>query len=192
MSDRLKTISRLIGEDSYRRIYLKSKLNVLIPAQLRALRKQQDLTQADLALAADMKQSRISTIERPGATNFNLETLVRLASAMKVGIKVEFVPFSEVLRWDNSFSQDEFRVATIDQDSEFLEPGKIVSSINFNPEAQFTGIFTNVNDYGSTVEFSSDDFVWGTSATVSLNDMILSTPTPIIREDVPHVEATAA
>jgi hypothetical protein len=58
-------------------------------------------------------------METPGAVNFNLDTLVRVASALKVGLVVKFVPFSEMLRWENEFSQDSFNPVTIDRDSDF-------------------------------------------------------------------------
>src|SRR5208282_32327 len=68
---------------------------------------------------ADMKQSRISTMERPGATQFNVETLIRLASAFKLGLKVEFVSFSGLLRWENEFNSDSFNPLTIENDIDF-------------------------------------------------------------------------
>jgi transcriptional regulator with XRE-family HTH domain len=77
------------------------------------------MTQQALAQEVEMKQSRISAMERPG-TRFNIETLVRLASIFQVGLVVKFVSFSEMLKWENSFSQDEFNVQRIDSDAEFL------------------------------------------------------------------------
>jgi len=96
---------------------------VLIPSQIRALRlKTNDMTQKKLAELAGMAQPRISAMESPGETAFNIETLVRLAAAFKVGLKVEFVPFSEMLRWENDYSQDQFDVVRLDQDRAFLSP----------------------------------------------------------------------
>jgi transcriptional regulator with XRE-family HTH domain len=77
--------------------------------------------QSDLARAAQMQQSRVSMFETPGAANFTLETLARLAAVFKVGLVVDFVPFSEMLHWENSFSQDSFDVTKIDADREFIE-----------------------------------------------------------------------
>ncbi len=123
MSERSKLISRLLKNRASREAYIGAKLKVLIPSQIRALRlKSQAPRQEDLASAVEMKQSRISAMETPGAVNFNLETLVRLASAFKVGLVVKFVPFSEMLGWENEFSQDAFNVVPIDQDTEFLAP----------------------------------------------------------------------
>jgi hypothetical protein len=78
--------------------------------------------QQDLAKAADMKQSRISMMETPGAANMTLDTLSSVAAALRVGLIVKFVPFSEMLEWENGFSQDQFNVTKIDEDSQFLNP----------------------------------------------------------------------
>jgi transcriptional regulator with XRE-family HTH domain len=113
-------ISKLIKDRASREAYIGAKLKVLIPSQIRALRLRSNTPrQEDLANAAAMKQSRISAMETPGTVNFNLETLVRIASALKVGLTVKFVSFSEMLEWENGFSQDEFNPVTIDNDAEF-------------------------------------------------------------------------
>ena len=113
-------ISKLIKDRASREAYIGAKLKVLIPSQIRALRLRSNTPrQEDLANAAAMKQSRISAMETPGTVNFNLETLVRIASALKVGLIVKFVSFSEMLEWENGFSQDEFNPVTIDNDAEF-------------------------------------------------------------------------
>src|SRR5260370_41604063 len=101
MNERSKLINNLLSERDYRANYIRAKLDVLVPSQLRALRLRRDLTQPILAEQAGMKQSRISAMETPGRTNFNLETLVRLAATFKVGLVVKFVPFSAMLRWEN-------------------------------------------------------------------------------------------
>jgi transcriptional regulator with XRE-family HTH domain len=120
MSERSKAISRLLKSRDSREAYIGAKLKVLIPSQIRGLRlKSQTPRQEDLAKAAEMKQSRISAMETPGAVNFNLETLVRIAATLRVALIVKFVPFSEMLRWENEFNQDAFSPATIDSDPEF-------------------------------------------------------------------------
>jgi transcriptional regulator with XRE-family HTH domain len=119
---RSKTINRLVEERDYRTAYIRAKLDVLIPSQLRALRLRRELTQPVLAETAGMKQSRISAMETPGKVNFNLETLVRLAATFGVGLIVKFVPFSEMLRWENEYSQDVFDVVPLSKDDLFLKP----------------------------------------------------------------------
>lgn len=124
MNERSKRISRLKSDRQSRESYIKSKLGVLVPSQIRALRlKSSTPHQKDLAKVAGSHQSRVSKIERPGEANMTLEKLSWIASVHKVGLIVKFVPFSEMLRWENEFSQDEFSVTPIDQDVAFLNHG---------------------------------------------------------------------
>lgn len=60
-------------------------------------------------------------LETPGA-NVTVETLANLAAVFKVGLVVKFVPFSEMLQWENSFSQDSFNVLPLNEDRNFLSP----------------------------------------------------------------------
>jgi transcriptional regulator with XRE-family HTH domain len=100
-----------------------------VPSQIRALRMKSDTPrQSDLAEAARMHQSRISMLETAGA-NPTLGTLSAIAAALRVGLKVEFVPFSEMLAWENNFSQDQFVVATIDDDLPFLNPAAVTNDL---------------------------------------------------------------
>jgi transcriptional regulator with XRE-family HTH domain len=122
VNERSELICKLKDNTDSRASYIRGKLNVLIPAQLRALRLRRELKQAELASEAEMKQSRISAMECPGAVKFNIETLIRAAAALRVGLEVKFVPFSEMLRWENTFSQDNFDVTPIDDDKRFSEP----------------------------------------------------------------------
>ena len=107
---------------------MKSKLVVLVPSQVRALRMKSNMPrQKDLAVAAHLHQSRISMFETPGMANITLETLAKLAAAFKVGVIVKFVPLSHMLRWENEFSQDDFKVDKLDEDEAFLDPASVVT-----------------------------------------------------------------
>jgi transcriptional regulator with XRE-family HTH domain len=129
LRDRSQKISRLLRDADYRASYVRAKLAVLVPSQIRALRD--DWTQQELADIAKMKQSRISAIETPGAVNFNLETLVRLAAAFKVGLIVKFVSYSEMLDWENNYSQDQFAVTALPDDKRFLNPTSVQTAQQF-------------------------------------------------------------
>jgi transcriptional regulator with XRE-family HTH domain len=79
--------------------------------------------QRDLAREAQVQQSRISMFETPGAANITLETLAKIAAGLRVGVVVKFVPFHEMLHWENSFSPDAFDVTPrLEQDERFLNP----------------------------------------------------------------------
>jgi transcriptional regulator with XRE-family HTH domain len=119
MSEKSQLINKLKSSKKSRASYVRSLVSVNIASQTRALRRRQNMTQKKLADEAEMLQPRISVIERPGESQYTLETLIRLAAAFKVGLIVRFAPLSEMLRWENEFSQDTFDVATIEEDVEF-------------------------------------------------------------------------
>lgn len=123
MSDRSKRISSLLASLDSRASYVRSKLGVLVPSQIRSLRLKSNMPrQSDLAREAKMQQSRISMFETPGAANLTLDTLSHLAAAFKVGLIVKFAPFSEMLKWENEFDQDTFNVTKLNDDVKFLQP----------------------------------------------------------------------
>lgn len=129
MSERSSLISRLLSSVDIRAAYIKAKLGVLVPSQIRALRLSSDMPrQADLAKTARLHQSRISMFETPGAANMTIETLSRLAASFEVGLIVQFVPMSEMLRWENQFSQDSFQVTKLSKDDKFLVPESVPSA----------------------------------------------------------------
>jgi transcriptional regulator with XRE-family HTH domain len=195
MRDRSQLITKLSNSRQSRESYVRSKLNVLIPSQIRALRLRYPLKQTELAELADMKQSRISAVERPGQVQFNLDTLIRIAAALKVALKVEFVTFGEMLDWENGFSQDEFNKVTIDNDTRFLNPAVVfyplapraadtwvtIDAINAmnNPTVGLigpAGRTTASYSPGATVRSRGLEFFHSDAATVS-RDVPLRTPT---------------
>ena len=109
-----------IMNKQYRHGLVNAQIEVDLPLQIRALRKQLVGTQPELEKLTGMKQSRISAMEKPGGAHFTLETLRRLAEAFDVALVVRFAPFSELLDWSDRFSPDEFRVPSFEQ--EIREP----------------------------------------------------------------------
>jgi len=129
MNERSELISKLARSIDSRTAYVKAKLGVLVPSQIRSLRLHSDMPrQADLAKEAGLQQSRISMFETPGAANVTLETLARLAAAFRVGLIVKFVPFSEMLRWENSFSPS-YDVRRLEEDEDFFNAAAESASI---------------------------------------------------------------
>lgn len=122
MSSRSKTVSRLLNDKAAREAYLRAKLNQLIPSQIRGLRRREEWTQKQLGVNASMKQARISAMEKPGEVSYNVDTLIRLAAAFRVGLEIKFVPLSGMVQWERTFSQDAFEVNPIEKDISFLFP----------------------------------------------------------------------
>lgn len=127
MGERLDRISKLLKSQKSRASYIRSKLAVLVPAQIRAARLKSGNPpmpyQRDLAREAELHQSRISMFETPGAANITLDTLAKIAAGLRAGVIVKLVPFHEMLRWEDSFSPESFDVVPrLEQDRQFLSP----------------------------------------------------------------------
>lgn len=126
MSEQSERISKLLHNQESRASYISSKLAVLVPAQIRTLRLKSIEPpmpyQKDLAQESGMQQSRISMFETPGAANMTLETIAKIAAALRVGVVLKFVPFHDMLRWENSFSPDAFDVQRLQDDEDFIHP----------------------------------------------------------------------
>jgi transcriptional regulator with XRE-family HTH domain len=108
-------------DKDYRHGLIDAQIEIDLPFQIRALRKQRDLTQPQLADLAGMKQSRISKMEKVGGARFTLETLRRLAKALDVAVLVRFAPFGELVKWSNEFDPDSFAVPNFDAECQAIE-----------------------------------------------------------------------
>lgn len=105
-------------DKDYRHGLVSAQIEVDLPLQIRALRKQRELSQPQLADLADMKQSRISTMEKSGGARFTLETLRRLAKALDVALIVRFAPFGELVKWSRAFDPDAFSVPSFEAEQQ--------------------------------------------------------------------------
>src|SRR5260370_24240768 len=102
----------------YRHGLVNAQIEIDLPLQIRALRKQLVGTQPDMATLTGMKQPRISAMEKPGGAHFTLETLRRLAEAFDVALIVRFAPFTELLDWSGKFNADTFRVRSFAEEAQ--------------------------------------------------------------------------
>jgi transcriptional regulator with XRE-family HTH domain len=116
VSTKSKLIQKLRNRKDYREAFVASQISTGIPFQIRALRKQFNWSQKDLAEATQMLQPRICAMEQAGYGDFTLNTLKKLASAFDVGLLVRFAPFGELVNWADNFSPDTFSVPSSKED----------------------------------------------------------------------------
>ena len=115
----MSSISKLwrkLRNKAYRDGYTEAQLSIEVPFQIRALRKARGWTQAQLAERCGIPQARISHIEQPGRGPLSLRTLYRLSAAFDVGLLVQFVPFSELMRREATFDPETFHVPSFEED----------------------------------------------------------------------------
>ncbi len=116
MSTKSKLIRKLRKRKDYREAFVASQISAGIPFQIRALRKQFNWSQKNLAEATQMLQPRICAMEQAGYGDFTLNTLKKLASAFDVGLLVRFAPFGELINWADNFSPDTYSVPSSKDD----------------------------------------------------------------------------
>ena len=85
-----------LHDRDFRNQFFRTEREIDIPAQLKTLRKFRKMRQEDLAAKVGTKQSAISRIERSQESNWELETLVRLAEALDARLSVIIEPYEAV------------------------------------------------------------------------------------------------
>jgi transcriptional regulator with XRE-family HTH domain len=81
----------------FRHGYIDSFVDAGIATQIKVLREQRGITQAQLAAAAGMKQSQVCRLENSNNSSWQVRTLKRIAEAFDVALVVKFEAFGAVL-----------------------------------------------------------------------------------------------
>lgn len=94
----------LRGDREYAEEYAQSFLNAYIATQIKVIREQRKMTQAELGALIGTTQAGISRYEDVNYSSWSLRTLMRLARAFDVRLRVSFDPYGtlpdEVVRFD--------------------------------------------------------------------------------------------
>lgn len=121
-SVRLDLLNGLKTDPQYRHAWNLENVYVGVCFQIRALREQRKLSQAELGKAAKMAQERISILEDPNAdTKPTLNTLLRIADAFDVGLDVRFVPHKTVIERSTTTNMKQLEVPGFDDEVPELE-----------------------------------------------------------------------
>lgn len=115
----LERLRDLFQDPEYRHAYAESFTNTFIAAQLKANREKRQLLQSELATVADMKQSRISTIENVNYESWSVRTLRRIARAMDLVLVVKLESFGAVIRDMESLSRESLERPSFGDDPVF-------------------------------------------------------------------------
>jgi transcriptional regulator with XRE-family HTH domain len=139
-----------IRDQEYRHGLIAAQIEVDLPLQLKALRKQRGWSQPEMEKRTGMKQSRFPLMERPGGAHFTLDTLQRLAEAFDVALIVKFAPFSEFLDWSKNFNPETFAVPSFAEEIGCVDAdaigkaqniaGRLVPEVETEPASASAGI----------------------------------------------------
>ncbi len=96
--------------------YAESFLDTYVATQIRVLREQREMTQAQLAEKLGTKQTVISRIESANYSAWNIGTLKRLARAFNVRLHVSFETYGSLIGDFEKFSRESLERAERDKD----------------------------------------------------------------------------
>lgn len=101
----------------YRDGYMEAQLDIEVPFQIRALRTSRGWSYEQLAKKSGIPKDQLAQLEEPGYVSLTPDILCQLASAFDVGLLVQFVPFSELVRRAAAFHPGTFNVVSFDDDA---------------------------------------------------------------------------
>lgn len=116
MSELAQKITEEFSNKNYAYGYMESHVDAAIAAQIKTLREQRGLTQAQLAELAGMKQERVCALEDVDYSAWTVKTLRKLAKAFDVHLQVRFAPFSKGILDVVNLSKESLKVTPRDED----------------------------------------------------------------------------
>ena len=107
MRDIERALRTELSDPEYSEGYAESFLNAYVATQIKVIREQRQMTQAELANEIGTTQAGISRIENVNYSSWSVRTLIKLARAFKVRLRVSFEPYGtlpdEVVRFSREF-----------------------------------------------------------------------------------------
>ena len=91
--------------------------SMLLPFQIRALRKDRKWTLKNLAQHSGVSEKHLSYLEEAGAEPGTLKTLYKIAKAFDVAVLIEFVPFSALVDREETFDLNKIHIANFETDN---------------------------------------------------------------------------
>lgn len=119
MNELTKKFREEFKDKETRRIYVDDFLNASIATQIKVLREQRGLTQAQLAELAEMRQERISVLEDVDYSSWTINVLRRIAEALDLRLSVKFESFGSFLHEFETFGRKSLERASFDDDPTF-------------------------------------------------------------------------
>lgn len=92
----LQTLWHRFKSPDYRHAYAETFLLGSVATQIKVLREQRHLSQAELAAKAGLKQSQVSRLEDVDNASLTVRTLLKLARALDLALIIRFERFSRL------------------------------------------------------------------------------------------------
>ena len=105
MSELAENLRQEFLDKDYADAYTEEFLNLYIATQIKVLREQRNMTQAQLAELSGMKQERICVLENANYESWSIKTLRKVARAFDVTLRVSFETFSHTIAEIEKFNR---------------------------------------------------------------------------------------
>ena len=119
MNSKMASLWKKLRNKKFRDAFVAAQFKRSIPFQITALRNKLELSQEELARAADLTQGVISRAENPNYGNLTFNTVLRIAAGLDVAVIMEFVPFSKLLEVFEKRSEDQVPITFEAEDTAF-------------------------------------------------------------------------
>jgi transcriptional regulator with XRE-family HTH domain len=116
-----ETLRQDLKHEEFSEGYAESFLDAYIATQIKVLREQNEMTQAQLAERLKTTQTAISRIENVNYSGWNISTLKRIARAFDVRLKVSFETYGSLIRDVEGFNRESLRRTPREKDTELLQ-----------------------------------------------------------------------
>jgi transcriptional regulator with XRE-family HTH domain len=146
-----------LRDREYAHSYAESFLNAFVATQIKAIREQRELTQSELAEMIGTTQTGISRIENVNYSSWSIRTLLKLARAFDVRLRVSFEPFGTLPQEVVQFNRSGLERVKRDNDPGLEESQRSVQVTNIaiwkalNPHPQIV-VKDNTVPAGTTFE----------------------------------------
>lgn len=119
MSELLEQLRQSFADEEYRNSYAESFMNSYVAAQIKVLREEYPLTQDELADKIGTQQSGVARFENVNYSSWKVETLRKIARALRVRLKITFEEFGTLSDDIEGFKRDVLLRAPFDRDPVF-------------------------------------------------------------------------
>lgn len=118
-----------LRDKEYAEGYAESFLNSYIATQIKVLREQRNMTQADLAREIGTTQAGVSRMENVDYSSWSKRTLTKLSRAFGVRLKVSFEPYGTLPNEVVEFSRSNLERVAIEEDPGLKESSSQENSV---------------------------------------------------------------
>lgn len=122
MNPLLERMNKDFQNEDARYAYADAVTNAFISAQIKALREDRKLSQAEVAGLMGTKQSGVSRLEKADYSAWKIETLRKLARAFHVRLRISFEDFGSLPEDLERFHAKDLAPPKFEDDPAFQEP----------------------------------------------------------------------